>query len=457
MYRKIILLNLSLLLGALPASAQTLGTHPAKYSREGLLLPWTSIGDALDREMAWYLHCPIEHGFPNFTVMLFMQKDYQPVAYRKDFIPAMQDGMGIISYLKYYAFTGKKKPEVLRFARYMGDYLVNDALTPNTGPYPCFPRSTGVREGYPQPLDAGCQKDQPFDVEPDKGAIAGYALALLYQETNDQRYLDTAVHIAEVLVRNMTAGDESHSPWPFRVDYRTGEARGPVSSDMTFPLRLFSKLIELKHPEFAAPRALLWKWISEFQIPNAESPKSDGHLLWVQFFEDKRVPTNRNAWAPLNLARYLIEQKKALDPKWAEHARSLIEFVNRNFTSIHFGVTVCGEQDVDRYPWGGVNSTYAAVLAMYASATGLNDYKLLAHQALTYVIYAIEEDGHPFDSLGVVRPWKNALYVVGEEGYPFKLQGPAQTEPRAQAWQEDAHTDVVHNIVDALNAFPDWR
>jgi hypothetical protein len=23
-------------------------------------------------------------------------------------------------------------------------------------------------------------------------------------------------------------------------------------------------------------------------------------------------------------------------------------------------------------------------------------------------------------------------------------------------WQEDAHTDVVHNYVDALSAFPQW-
>ena len=24
-------------------------------------------------------------------------------------------------------------------------------------------------------------------------------------------------------------------------------------------------------------------------------------------------------------------------------------------------------------------------------------------------------------------------------------------------WQEDAHTDVIHNVVDALRAFPDWN
>jgi hypothetical protein len=188
MIRKILRFCLAVTFGGLSASAVEVGTldnHPAKYSPEGALQPWTSFGDALDREMAWYLRSPVEHGYPRFVTMTFMNRDYTPVASRQDFIPAMQNGMGIISYLKYYAFTGKKKPEVLRFARYMGDYLVREALTPDMGKYPRFPRSTGLRERYPQPPDAGSQKDQPYEVQPDKGAIAGYALALLYLETRE--------------------------------------------------------------------------------------------------------------------------------------------------------------------------------------------------------------------------------------------------------------------------------
>jgi len=415
-----------------PASVQALDNHPATYSRDGVLQPWAPFGDVLDREMAWYLRCPMEHGYPSFVLMTFMRKDYTAVPFRDDFIPAMQNGMGIISYLKYYAFTGKKRPEVLRFARYMGDYLVNEACTPDTGYYPRFPRSTGIRERFPQPPDAGSQKDGPYEIQPDKGAIAGYALALLYQETGDRRYLDLAVHTAAVLVQNMEPGDAAHSPWPFRADFRTGAPRGPVSADMSFPLQLFDKLIELNHEEFREPRARLWDWILEFQIAgimDGREGKPDGRL-WTQFFEDYATVTNRNAWSPLNMARYLIERKEAIDPRWKEHAHLLIEFVDRTFTSMRYGVPVCGEQDTDRVPWGGVNSTYAAVLAMYSAATGSDEYKLVAHEALTYALYAVEDDGHPFDTIGPQRD---------------------------QAWQEDAHTDVVHNVVDALRAFPEWR
>ena len=102
------------------------------------------------------------------------------------------------------------------------------------------------------------------------------------------------------------------------------------------------------------------------------SAAADG-ALFAQFFEDHETPTNRTAWAPLNLARYLLERKQQLDPDWRTHAGILIEFVRRHFTHVEFGVTVCHEQDEDPEAWGGVNSTYGAVLALYAQAVGLGE------------------------------------------------------------------------------------
>jgi hypothetical protein len=28
--------------------------------------------------------------------------------------------------------------------------------------------------------------------------------------------------------------------------------------------------------------------------------------------------------------------------------------------------------------------------------------------------------------------------------------------PQPGGWQEDAHTDVIHNFMDAIEAFPEW-
>jgi len=192
-----------------PASAQTIGNHPAIYDERGTLQPWTSWSDALEREVNWYLKCPWTNGYPRFVVMTFMDGSYNPHQDRPDSIPAMQNGMGIISYLKYYAWSGRKNSRLLEIARSMGEFLVKENLTPKDGKYPGFPRSTGRRFSFPQPPDCGSQADRPYEIEPDKGGIAAWALTLLYQETKEERFLQQALQTARVLAANMSAGTDS--------------------------------------------------------------------------------------------------------------------------------------------------------------------------------------------------------------------------------------------------------
>jgi hypothetical protein len=396
--------------------------HTTVYDSDGMLLPWTSWQDAITREMKWYLQCPVTHGYPNFVWMTFMDGNYQADPRRSDFIPATQNGMGIISYLKYYIYDKRRNKKVLEWAKYMGDYLVNESNTPDQGRYPNFTRSTGIAGKFPQPADCGTQGDRPFEIEPDKGAIAGYALVQLYKETGDRKYLDQGLHNAEVLIANMGQGDSARSPWPFRADYRTGEGRGRVSGDMVYILRLLDEMSAMGHTEFDQSKQKLWTWILNYQLPDL----AKGGALWDQFFEDHDEANDRTAWAPLNLAKYLLEKKGEIDSAWQQHAHELIEFVDRNFAGINHGVNICGEQDHDKDPWGGILSTYGATLAMYTAATGSDEYKGLAIQALNFATYALNNDGCPCERAGF--------------------------SPCRGGWQEDAHTDKIHNFIDALEA-----
>ncbi|MGC9943323.1 MAG: hypothetical protein ABSE48_15960 [Verrucomicrobiota bacterium] len=415
-----------LLLAGRAVAVTMIGNHVAVYDASGMLQPWTSWDDIIEREVNWYSRCPVEHGYPCFVYLTFMDGNYQADTNASSSIPAMQDGMGILSYLKYYNYKQKHDPRPLQMARYLGNYLVNEAITPDTGKYPRFSRSTGWAAKFPQPPDCGSQGDHPFEIQPDKGGIAGYALLLLFETTENQKYFQQALQNAHDLVANMREGTATNSPWPFRADYRTGEPRGDVSGDMTYILRLFDELIVLGHPEFKSSRDKLWWWIKQFQIPNA----ADDGRLWVQFFEDHEESDNRTAWSPLNLARYLIEKKGALDPDWQEDSRTLIEFVNSRFITVRDGVAVCGEQNNDMNPWGGILSTYGAVLAMYSQASGSNEFKAVARQALNYALYSVNEDGCPCD---------------------------LATHAGRGGWQEDAHNDKLHNVLDAISAFPEWR
>lgn len=402
-----------------------LGSHVARYDRLGRLLPWTSWEDALGREMKWYQKCPSVHGYPAFVTLTFMDGSYKAVEHRADTIPAMQNGMGILSYLKYYAYQGRTNAELLGTACSMADYLIREAVTPDQGRYPRFVRSTGVRGAFPQPPDAGRQEDRPFEIEPDKGGIAGYAFTQLFVETKDARYLEAALQQARALVANAVVGTSTNSPWPFRADFRTGEGRGSVSANMSYILRLFEALVDLGHAEFQKPRDDLWRWIKTCQIPDTAKDA----LLWAQFHEDYNMETNRNAWSALNLTRYLVEKREKVDPDWQADAQALLQFVLGRFVTVRWGIVVCGEQDDDKDPWGGALTNFGGTLALYAAATGSDEYKGLAHAALTLALYAIDEDGCPRDSL-----------LKSHRG----------------GWQEDAHTDVIHNYMDALRAFPDW-
>jgi hypothetical protein len=410
------------------SQAQTprgLAGHDLRVDPDGRLIPWTPWIAALDREMRFYQSCPADRGYPRFAYVTFLDADWVPSRDRTDTIPSTQAGMGILSYLKYDELSGKSEPAYLRTAGAIGDYLIKEALTPNAGAYPAFTRSTGTRERFPLPADCGSQADRPYEIQPDKGGIAGYALTQLFEASGERSYLEQAVQNARVLAANQGEGDDTRSPWPFRADYRSGEGRGPVSGNMAYVLRLYDALVGHGYGEFSALRNALWRWIREHQIPSAAR---DGRLF-AQFFEDHDTPTNRSAWAPLNLARYLLEARGSLDPEWLTLAGTLIEFVRRTFTHRECGITVCHEQDEDHQAWGGINSTYGAVLAMYAGAAGSSGLAAEAHQALTFTLYSIDELGRPRD---------------------------LAQNPLPGGWQEDAHTDVIHNYVDALAAFPEW-
>jgi hypothetical protein len=402
-----------------------IGNHPARFSREGSLLPWRAPAAILRSEMKFYKRCPLEGRYPTAVSYTFLDGKLQPTK-RKDSIPAMQCATGILSYLGFQRWSHPTDTAFVDRARLYADYLIDQALTPDEGEYPRFPRSTGIGGACPQPPDCGRQADRPYEIEPDKGGMAGYALLELYSACHDRKYLETAGGIASVLARHMGPGSDHSSPFPFRADYRTGEGRGDVSADMVSILRLFDGLAVLGDHRFDEQQKALWAWIKDYQIPSVS--RRNAGRLWVNFHEDYALPNNRNAWSPLNLAHYILERRERLDPDWRADALKLIEFVNENFVTVRSGVAVCGEQDDDKNPWGGVLGNYVGTLALYGSATGDPTYKETAKRALTYLLYAVDSDG---------CPGQTALYAV------------------RGGWQEDAHTDVVHGVIDAFLAYPE--
>jgi hypothetical protein len=96
--------------GATPPNSPSLrpallGGHTVRLDAQGHLLPWISWSTALEREMHFYQQCPAAHGYPLFVSETFLDGNWTPDPARPDTIPATQNGLGVISYLKMYART----------------------------------------------------------------------------------------------------------------------------------------------------------------------------------------------------------------------------------------------------------------------------------------------------------------------------------------------------------------
>lgn len=246
--------------------------------------------------------------------------------------------------------------------------------------------------------------------------------------------------------------------------------------------RLFDQLIErYNQTQYRSARDALWSWVLRYQLPSLSLPANQS--LWTCFFEDKLCnDDDRVSWTSLELARYLLERQSGLDPQWLEHAESLMQFALSLFGGQRpWNVTVMGEQDNDHKPWGGANSKLIAVAALHAVATRQPQgfFANVARRLLAWWTYFVDSDGCPaahvshavLDLVGltthdrVVRQEDGVSSHSDRGGWQvhhrpaqlaFEIAAVAKLAPGFQAsfllrrLQEDAHTDVVHNVVDGI-------
>ena len=122
--------------------------------------------------------------------------------------------------------------------------------------------------------------------------MAGVALALFANLTNNSLFRNVSLHIASVLAKNIRwEADQSLAPFSFRVNFRTGVSFNAKvigfyfrkklenlilqMSNTAYVLRLFDFVLE----EFAAgneirlARDFLQQWIIKFQVFCPEDPR----------------------------------------------------------------------------------------------------------------------------------------------------------------------------------------
>ena len=135
--------------------------------------------------------------------------------------PAMVYAAFVDGVVGWYPYSGDQESIVA--VREMLDYQLAHGSTPADWNWPNVPFATSCNN---QPDYGHCIQNMPHEffggIETDKVGQLGAGYTLFYEITGDRKYLTAAIHCADALARHVREGDDNHTPWPFRVDARTG-------------------------------------------------------------------------------------------------------------------------------------------------------------------------------------------------------------------------------------------
>jgi len=276
-------------------------------------------------------------------------------------------------------------------------------------------------------------------IEPDKLGELGIAYLKFYEVTEEKKYLKAAINCADALAKNVrdVTGEPSifspanteKSPWPFRVNARTGVVISQYCSNVIEPIALFDELgrikkrinlSEEKAGAYKKARDLAWKWLYSKNGPMKT-------FIWNAYFED--IPndpetSNRIQITPMETARYLIKHP-GLDPDLETDVPALIYWVK----------CVFGEKDADAIneqtwcyaPMGSHTARYASICALWYERTHDEWFKQQAYRFFNFASYMTYDSG---------------VVAVG----PSWLG----------SWFSDGYGDYIRHFAEGLAAVPEW-
>jgi len=388
--------------------------HPAMLDGHGKLLAWHEPASNLGYDRALRLGWDfIEHKVPRDTRhatglkiflinSVFDERTLQGRNWQHN--PAMVFASFVDSLMGWYPYSGDE--EAVRAVREMLDHQLAHGTTPAGWKWPGVPFATNCDD---EPDYGRCIQNMPRDyfggIESDKVAELGTGYALFYQLTGEQRYLDAAVRCAQALALHVRPGDEDHTPWPFRLDARTGVtlAGEEYGGNVVAAVRLFDKLLRLGAGDAALyrkARDTAWEWLLRFPLNRS----SRAWNKWSGYFEDvSRDVTNVNQLSPGMTAIYILNRPDpaAVDRQWALHAGALLDWVRHRFgRGPYFGAWAIDEQGTpdgrgccSRAGLSSHTSRWAAVNALYYEKTGDGQAREDAFRSLNYATYFAASDG----------------------------------------------------------------
>jgi hypothetical protein len=318
--------------------------------------------------------------------------------------PAMVYAAFVDGLVAWYPYSGDQ--EAIAVVRGMLDYQLAHGTTPATWNWAAVPFATACDD---QTEYGHCIQNLPAEfyggIETDKVSQLGMGYTLFYELTGERKYLEAAVHCADALARHVRPGDDDNTPWPFRLDARTGVtlAREEYGGDIASSARLFDELIRINAGDsvtYKAARDTAWNWVLKHPL-NRNSKAWD---KWSGFFEDVPHGTdNVNQFLPDLTAYYILsrDDPASTDPEWLSHVGHLIDWVRLRFgRGPFFGAWAIDEQGTpdgrgccSRAGQGSHGGRWAAINALFAEHSGDGQAREDAYRSMNYATYFAGSDG----------------------------------------------------------------
>jgi hypothetical protein len=314
--------------------------------------------------------------------------------------PASTFGQFVDSVVAWYPYSGDE--EAIAVVRSMLDHQIAHGTTPANWAWPKVPFAT-TRKNDPEYGRAirGMPVDFYGGIETDKVGEIGIGYVLFYELTGDRKYLDAGIACADALAAHIRPGDETHTPWPFRLDAHTGNtiADEEYGGMIVAPVRLFSELIRIKErnvAKYEPARKTAWDWIMKYPMQNNR---------WSGYFEDVgKDTTNVNQALPTMTAYYILTSPDpaAIDPHWVGDVGHLLDWVRHKFgRGPYLGAWAIDEQGAppdyngccSRAGLASDTSRWAAINAMYYEKTGDLQAREDAFRSLNYATYFADDQG----------------------------------------------------------------
>ncbi len=465
--------------GGLSAGAQSgvylnaqMPWHAAELDSQGKVLAWYQPDQNLGYDQFLRLDWGfLEHKVPIDTVTgvkvyltapIFDGSTLQGISWQHN--PAGTYAHLMDSLVGWYAYSGDQ--ESIGVMRGMLDYQLAHGTTPANWNWAEVPFATSCLHDKEY---GRCLRDLPLDyyggIETDKVGELGLAYVYFYELTGERRYLDAGIKCADQLAKHIRPGDATHTPWPWRVEAKSGavvdkeEYGGLVAASVRF----FDELIKIGEGDTAGykkARDMAWAWV----LDNPLDKNSDAYDNWNGYYEDVEKDTvNQNDMNSIVTAYYILSQDdpSTVDKSWREDVGHLIdrsrELLGRG---PFFGAWAIDEQ---LRPDGGLTGAPSAETT-YATPRGrlLRTYsrgccsraglvcRTSQWGAINAMYFAKTQDGQARED--AFRSLNYATYFAESDG-KINCCG---LDFKGSFWFEDGYSDAGRSFMWALAAIPDF-